>query len=67
MENTKLTVARKYCKANNLKYMIKNDALYVYVPSYRRYVQICYNLLNFADEASIETHIARQMFKYGIQ
>lgn len=64
MENIKLTIARKHCKENNLRYMIKNNALYLYVPIYKRYVQTCYNLLNFNDESAIKKHIDEQIYLY---
>ena len=66
MENPKIVAARKYCREHNLRYMIKGEALYVYIPTYKKYVQTCFSILNFADEASVEIHIARQMFIYDI-
>lgn len=47
-EHWKIAETRKICKEFNIRYMIKNDALYVYRQQVGRYVQVCYNLLNFA-------------------
>ena len=47
-EHWKIAETRKICKEFNIRYMIKNDALYVYRPQVGRCVQVCYNLLNFA-------------------
>lgn len=47
-EHWKIAETRKICKEFNIRYMIKNDALYVYRSQVGRYVQVCYNLLNFA-------------------
>lgn len=47
-EHWKIAETRKICKEFNIRYMIKNDALYVYRPQVGKYVQVCYSLLNFA-------------------
>lgn len=46
-EHWKIAETRKICKEFNIRYMIKNDSLLVYRPQVGRYVQVCYNLLNF--------------------
>ena len=52
-EHPKIAVTRRICKKLGLRYQIKNDALYLYKPVVGRYVQVCFNILNFATEDEI--------------
>ena len=56
-EHWKIAETRKICKELNIRYMIKNDALYIYKASYGRYIQVCYNILNFATKEEIKRMI----------
>lgn len=47
-EHWKIAETRKICNEFNIRYMIKNDALFIYRPQAGRYVQVCYSILNFA-------------------
>ena len=47
-EHWKIAETRKICNEFNIRYMIKNDALFIYRPQVGKYVQVCYNILNFA-------------------
>ena len=47
-EHWKIAETRKICKELGIRYMIKNDALFIYRSQYGKYVQMCYDLLNFA-------------------
>lgn len=60
-EHEKITAARKHCRKRKLRYYIKHDALFLFVPQFGRYMQTCFNLLNFNDEESICSHIDKQM------
>ena len=57
MEHWKIVETRKICKELNLKYMVKNDALFIYKESCGRYIQVCYNILNFATKEDIRRMI----------
>lgn len=65
-EHPKITAAREYCRKKNIRYMIKHDALFLFVPSFGHYMQTCFNLLNFNDTASIHAFIDKQICTMGI-
>lgn len=65
MESPTIIEARKYCKTNKLRYMIKNDALYLFVPTYKMYMRTCFNILNF-DKDSIKEHIDKQIYMWNL-
>ena len=52
MEHSKIKFTRDYCRAKNIRYQVKgvNDALFLYNSSLKRYVQVCFSLLNLDEE-----------------
>ena len=52
MEHSKIKFTRDYCRVKNIRYQIKgvNDALFLYNSSLKRYVQVCFSLLNLDEE-----------------
>jgi hypothetical protein len=65
-ENPKIAFTRKVCRERKLRYQIKNDALFLYVPQYHKFVQTCFNLLNFNSNEDILDHIEKQIYTFGI-
>lgn len=59
----KINYARKLCRENGVKYMIKckhTNALYIYCPYTGHYMFVCYELLNLDYDyikSMIEKHI----------
>ena len=52
MEHPKIKFTRAFCKQNNIKYQIKgpNDALYLFNNNTKKYIQVCYTLLNLSTD-----------------
>lgn len=63
-EHQKITFARELCRKYNLKYRIKNDALFILCnrDNTNKYIQVCYNLLNL-DEGCIKGIISPLQYK----
>lgn len=51
-DHEKIMLARKTCRQNGKKYMIKNDALFI--SKNGKYVQVCFNLLNLTNNQIIQ-------------
>lgn len=66
-EHPLIKATRKYCRENNLRYYIKNDALFIYDPTFKHYMQRCFNILNFNTEESIKNFIEEEVKRYAIE
>jgi hypothetical protein len=65
-EHWKFLAVREYCRTCKLKYHIKNDALFVYVPQVHKYIQTCFSIYNFKDEIEIRQHIFNVIKEYSL-
>ena len=65
-EQWQIEFARKVCRERKLRYKIKDDTLYLFVPQVGHYVRSCFSLLNFGSEDDILDMIEREIYTWQI-
>lgn len=65
-EQWQIEFARKVCRERRLRYKIKDEALYLFVPQFGRYMKSCFSLLNFGSKDGILDMIVREIYTWQI-
>lgn len=65
-EQWQIEFTRKVCRERKLRYKIKGEALYLFVPQFGHYVQSCFSLLNFGSKDDILDMMEKEIFTWMI-
>lgn len=65
-EQWQIEFTRKVCRERKLRYKIKGEALYLFVPQFGHYMQSCFSLLNFDSKDDILDMIEKEIYTWQI-
>lgn len=65
-EQWQIEFARKVCREHKLRYKIKDEALYLFVPQVGHYIRSCYTLLEYSSKDDILDIVEREIYTWQI-
>lgn len=65
-EQWQIEFTRKVCRERKLRYKIKDEALFLFVPQAGHYTRSCFSLLNYVSKDDILDMIEREIYTWQL-